>query len=154
MKFNREFINAMDGTGRLLLAFNNVSIKKCMCVCMLQLVCYSAWYSTVYNECISNVVIQIIFTFAPAETWEQCLFTVWWPVQAAEATDCQPCRLANCLLSSARQQSWWQRSMVLVTSSRPEECRKWKSFLHQIRYWIKSRSFQIFNLLQRNLHYV
>lgn len=37
MKFNRDFINAMDGTGRLLLAFINVSIKKCMCVCMLQL---------------------------------------------------------------------------------------------------------------------
>lgn len=36
MKFNRDFINAMDGTGRLLLAFNKVSIKKCMCVCMLQ----------------------------------------------------------------------------------------------------------------------
>uniref|UniRef100_A0A3B4V356 CCDC81 HU domain-containing protein n=1 Tax=Seriola dumerili TaxID=41447 RepID=A0A3B4V356_SERDU len=34
MKFNSDFINAMDGTGRLLLAFKNVS--KCMCICMLQ----------------------------------------------------------------------------------------------------------------------
>lgn len=32
MKFNREFINAMDGTGRLLLAFNNVSRKMCVCI--------------------------------------------------------------------------------------------------------------------------
>lgn len=36
MKFNKDFINAMDGTGRLLLAFNNVSIKKFTCICMLQ----------------------------------------------------------------------------------------------------------------------
>lgn len=36
MKFNRDFINKMDGTGRLLLAFNNVSMKKNMCVCMLK----------------------------------------------------------------------------------------------------------------------
>ncbi|TNN74490.1 Coiled-coil domain-containing protein 81 [Liparis tanakae] len=32
MKFNRAFITAMDGTGRLLLAFNKVRIKSCMCV--------------------------------------------------------------------------------------------------------------------------
>lgn len=35
MKFNRDFINAMDGTGRLLLAFNNVSVKNCVRVYML-----------------------------------------------------------------------------------------------------------------------
>lgn len=33
MKFSRDFINAIDGTGRQLLAFNNVSIKR---VYMLQ----------------------------------------------------------------------------------------------------------------------
>ncbi|XP_026234824.1 coiled-coil domain-containing protein 81 isoform X1 [Anabas testudineus] len=36
MKFNRDFINAMDGTGRILLAFNNVSVKKFMYICMIQ----------------------------------------------------------------------------------------------------------------------
>lgn len=66
MKFNRDFINAMDGTGRLLLAFDNVSLKKCKCL-----------NDTVYNELVS---MQIICTFVPAETWEQCLFTVRWPV--------------------------------------------------------------------------
>lgn len=45
MKFNRDFINAMDGTGRLLLAFNNVSIKKCMCVFEGRYrKCYCRWY--------------------------------------------------------------------------------------------------------------
>lgn len=95
MKFSRDFINAMDGTGRQFFAFNNVSIKR---VYMLQ--CIMNVHFTVY------VFVQIIGTFAPPETWEQCLFTVQWTVQSSEATDCQPHPPANCLLSSARQQSW------------------------------------------------
>lgn len=49
MKFNRDFINAMDGTRRLLFASNNVSIK------------------CVYMECMMNVYVfvQIIGTFLP-----------------------------------------------------------------------------------------
>lgn len=88
MKFNRDFINAMDGTGRLLLAFNNVSLKTLMCVCTAQ-----------------QVFIQIVGTLVSAETWQQCVFTVWWTVQAPEAKDYRR-HPANCLLSSARQQSW------------------------------------------------
>lgn len=43
-----------------------------------------------YNECTVYVFVQIIGTFVPPETWEQCLFTVRWTVQSSEATDCQP----------------------------------------------------------------
>lgn len=90
MKFSRDFINTMDGSGRLLLAFNNVSMKKSMYVRML--------------EYIMNLQ-YCVYSYAPPETWQQHLFTVWWTVQTSEATDCQPRHPANCLLPSARRQS-------------------------------------------------
>lgn len=83
MKFNRDFINAMDGSGQLLFAFNKVS----QWIVVLHLYEYT-----------------ITALSALPETWKQCVFTVWWAIEASKATGCQPSHPANGLLPSARQQ--------------------------------------------------
>lgn len=48
MKFSRDFINAIDGTGRQLLAFNNVSIKRVyMLQCIMNVQCMYLYRSLV-----------------------------------------------------------------------------------------------------------
>lgn len=61
MKFNRDFINAMDGTGRLLLAFNNVSIKKCTCVCMLQYIMNVQYMYHIHNITQYHTISLVLF---------------------------------------------------------------------------------------------
>lgn len=118
MVFSRDFINAMDETGsRQMFPLSSVSRLCAVLKC--------------HRECTGFYYPQIIGTSVPAENWEQCLFTVWWSVQSPEATDDQPHHPANCLLSSAWRQNCWQGSMVPVTGSRPEECRRSKSLIAQ-----------------------
>lgn len=56
MKFNRDFLNAMDGSGRLLLAFNNVSTEDHICLCVLFAV-YTVHY--VIISCILLVLLPL-----------------------------------------------------------------------------------------------